>query len=178
SPAGEGWIHYMYPEPGGIFPAWKSTFVRRAILPGGEARLVGCGIHHMQMDRAFVEDVVERAAALIAAEGTKAFPRLRDRTGPFVFMDIYVFVLALDGTELVNAGVPALEGRNLMDMTDLNGRPLVREEIFAAMKDGKAWLEYQWFRPGSNEPARKLTYVRRVEAGAETYIVGSGIYVE
>jgi signal transduction histidine kinase len=177
-PAGEGWIHYMYPEPGGIFPAWKSTFVRRAILPDGEARLVGCGIHHMQMDRVFIEDVVERAAALVAAHGPAAFPRLRDRTGPFVFMDTYVFVLAVDGTELVNAGVPALEGRNLLDVTDLNGKPLVREEIFAAMLHGRAWLDYHWFRPGSNEPARKLTYVRRVEAEAETYIVGSGIYVD
>jgi signal transduction histidine kinase len=177
-PVGEGWIHYMYPEPGGIFPAWKSTFVRRAVLPNGEARLLGCGIYHMQMDRAFIEDVVERAAALIAAHGTEAFPRLRDRTGPFVFMDIYVFVLALDGTELVNAGMPALEGRSLLDVTDLDGKPLVREEIFAAMKDGKAWLEYHWFRPGSNEPARKQSYVRRVQSGKDTYIVGSGIYVE
>ncbi len=26
SPAGEGWVHYMFPEPGGVFPAWKSAF--------------------------------------------------------------------------------------------------------------------------------------------------------
>ena len=176
-PTGEGWLHYMYPEPGGIFPAWKSTFVRRAILPGGEARLVGGGVTHMQMDKSFIEDVVERAAALIAVEGTDAFPRLRDRTGPFVFMDTYVFVLAPDGTELVNAGQPSLEGKNLMDVKDLQGKPLIREEIFAAMQQGSAWLEYEWFRPGSNAPARKRTYVRRVQVGTEAYIVGSGIYL-
>jgi signal transduction histidine kinase len=64
-----------------------------------------------------------------------------------------------------------------MDVKDLQGKPLIREEIFAAMQQGSAWLEYTWFRPGSNEPARKQTYVRRVQVGKEAYIVGSGIYL-
>ncbi|HET9429801.1 MAG TPA: cache domain-containing protein, partial [Chitinophagaceae bacterium] len=33
SPGGEGWIHYMYPEPGDIFPTWKSSFVKRVTFP-------------------------------------------------------------------------------------------------------------------------------------------------
>ena len=24
SPSGEGWMHHMYPEPGDLFPTWKS----------------------------------------------------------------------------------------------------------------------------------------------------------
>ena len=35
SSSGEGWVHYMYPEPGDIFPAWKSTFIKRVTFPSG-----------------------------------------------------------------------------------------------------------------------------------------------
>ena len=178
SPSGEGWVHYMYPEPGNIFPAWKSTFLKRVAFPSGEQHLVGSGVYNMQMDEAFIEDLVEHAAALVAGRGKDAFGQLRDKTGPFVFMDTYVFVESPDGTELVNAAQPSLEGRNLIDLKDLKGNAVIREEIAAAMKDGSAWLDLYWYKPGHNVPARKRTYVRKVESGGETYIVGSGLYVE
>ena len=178
SSSGEGWVHYMYPEPGDIFPTWKSTFVKRVTFPSGKPYVIGCGIYNMQMDKAFVEDVVNRAAALVAAQGKEAFGQLRDKTGPFVFMDTYVFVDTTDGTELVNPAQPSLEGKNLIDLRDLKGKAVVQEEIAAAMKDGSAWLEYYWYKPGHNTPARKQTYVRKVQSGPNTYIVGSGVYLE
>ena len=46
----------------------------------------------MQMDKAFIEDVVNQAATLIAGQGKEAFGQLRDKAGPFIFMDTYVFV--------------------------------------------------------------------------------------
>ena len=174
----EGWVHYMYPEPGDIFPAWKSTFVKRVTYPSGQQHIVCCGIYNMQLDKTFIEDVVNRAAAVVAQRGKDAFGLLRDRAGPFVFMDTYVFVDSADGTELVNPAQPGLEGRNLMDLRDLRGKTVVRDEIAAALKDGSAWLECYWYRPGDNSPARKLTYVRKVQAGNETYIVGSGLYMD
>jgi signal transduction histidine kinase len=145
SPSGEGWVHYMYPEPGDIFPTWKSTF--------------------------------NRAATLIADQGKEAFPQLRDKTGAFVFLDTYVFVDAPDGTELVNAAQPSFEGKNIIDLKDLTGKALARDYIAAAMKDGSAWVEYYWFKPGQNIPARKQAFVRKVQHGQDTFIVGSGLYV-
>jgi signal transduction histidine kinase len=177
-PSSEGWVHYMYPEPGDIFPTWKSTFVKRVTFPSGKQYILGCGIYNMQMNKAFIEDLVNRAAALVSAEGSVAFSQLRDKTGPFVFMDTYVFVQSPNGTELVNPVHPSLEGKNLMDLKDLKGRPVVREQIAAAMKDGSAWLDIYWYRPGTNTPAPKLTYVRKVQSGQQTYIVGSGLYTE
>lgn len=177
-PAGEGWVHYMYPEPGDIFPAWKSVFVKRVVFPSGRQHLVAAGVYNMQLDKAFIQDVVDRAAALIATLGKDAFPRLRDRTGPFVFMDTYVFVDTADGTEVVNAAQPSFEGTNLMGLKDLKGLALADEYISAALRDGSAWVEYWWYRPGTNTPARKQAYVRKVQCGQDTYIVGSGFYTE
>jgi signal transduction histidine kinase len=176
--SGEGWIHYMYPLPGGIFPTWKSTFVKRVMFPSGKHYIIGCGIYQMQMDKAFIEDVVNRAAMLLEREGREAFAHLRDKTGPFVFMDTYVFVESADGTELVNPVFPSLEGKNLMNLKDLQGNKVIRKQHDIVMREGSAWTDMYWYKPGSNTPARKLTYVRKVDTGVETLIVGSGIYTE
>ena len=177
-PSGEGWVHYMYPEPGSIFPTWKSAFVKKVKFPSGKSYVIGCGIYNMKMDRAFIMDVVDRAAALVAERGKDAFGLLRDRTGPFVFMDTYVFVTALDGTELVNPGQPSLEGQNLIGVRDLMGKAVVKDEIALALKEGSGWMDIYWYKPGQNTPARKQTFVRRVQSGQATYIVGSGVYLD
>lgn len=176
SPSGEGWIHYMYPEPGDIFPTWKSTFIKRVQFPSGKPYLIGCGIYNMQMDPAFIEDVVNRAAALVAERGQDAFSQLRDKTGPYLFLDTYVFVNRPDGVEVVNPAQPSLEGKNLMDLKDINGKFVAREYIGLAMTNGSGWVDYYWYKPGQNDPTRKHTYVRKVQHGDETYIVGSGFY--
>jgi signal transduction histidine kinase len=178
SPSGEGWIHYMYPEPGDIFPTWKSTFLKRVTFPSGKQYVIGCGIYNMQMDKAFIEDVVNHAATLVADKGKEAFGQLRDKTGPFVFMDTYVFINTPNGTELVNPAQPSLEGKNLIDMKDVKGKALVQEYIAVAMKDGSGWVEYYWYKPGDNTLARKQAYVRKVQSGQDTYILGSGVYME
>jgi signal transduction histidine kinase len=178
NPSGEGWIHYMYPEPGNIFPTWKSTFLKRVTFPSGTPHIIGCGIYNMQMDKAFIEDVVNRAASRIKERGQEAFGQLRDKRGPFVFMDTYVFVETPEGTELVNAAFPSLEGRNIIDLKDLKGKAFVQEYTAAAMKEGSAWVDYYWYKPGQNTPARKQTFVRKVQSGEDIYIVGSGFYLE
>lgn len=178
SPSKEGWVHYLYPEPGKLFPIWKSTFVKQVLLPSGKPHLVGAGIYNMKMDKAFIEDVVNRAAALVEEQGKGAFGLLRDKTGPFVFMDTYVFVDSPDGTEWVNAAQPTLEGKNLLEAKDASGKYLVRDYIEAAMKSGSAWVSYDWYKPGQNTPTRKQTYVRKVQSKDGTFLVGSGFYPE
>lgn len=178
SPSGEGWVHYMYPEPGDIFPTWKSTFLKRVTFPSGERRLIGSGVYEMEIDEAFIEDVVDRAAALVEERGPAAFDELRDEQGPFVFMDTYVFVDTPGGTELVNGGHPSLEGKNVIELKDVNGKAVAREYIEKAMTDGTAWVEYYWYKPGQNTPTPKQTYARKARHGGKTYIVGSGFYAD
>lgn len=178
NPSGEGWVHYMYPEPGSLFPAWKSTFITRVTSPSGQPYFIGAGVYAMQMDTTLIEDVVTRASALVAARGPEAFAEIRDKTGPFVFMDTYVFVDSTDGVELVNPAQPSIEGTNISDLRDAKGKALAREYIAAALKDGAAWVDYDWYKPGGNTPTHKRAYVRAVRFGTTTYIVGSGLYVD
>lgn len=93
-------------------------------------------------------------------------------------MDTYVFVDDLDGTELVNPAQPSLEGKNLLDLKDLRGKSVVRDQINIAMKKGSGWHEYYWYPPGNNTSALKQAYIRKVQFDGQTYIVGSGLYVK
>lgn len=176
SPSGEGWVHYQYPEPGNIFPMWKSTFVKRTTFPNGKDYIVGCGIYDMQMDDSFVTDAVNRAAALIAQHGKDAFPEIRDKKGPFVFMDNYVFVDDMNGTELVCGGHPELENRNLIDLKDVNGKYVMRACLNAVANKDTGWVDYMWYKPGENAPARKRSFIRKVTSPDGTYIVGAGYF--
>ena len=177
SPKGEGWVHYMYPEPGDIFPTWKSSFLKRVTFPSGKQYLVGCGIYNMDMDKAFIEDVVNRAALLVEEKGMEAFSQLRDKTGPFLFMDTYVFVDSPDGTELLNPAQPSLEGKSLIDLKDTKGKFIVRDYIRIALEKGSGWIDYYWYKPGNNTPALKKTYVRKAQFNGDTFIIGSGLYL-
>ncbi len=173
---GEGWVHYLYPEPGDIFPIWKSSYVKKVKFPSGKQYIIGCGVYNMQMDKVFIEDIVNRASNLVEREGKGAFAQLRDKKGPFIFLDTYVFVNNPEGVELVNAAQPSLEGKNMMGVKDVYGKFLVRDYINAAMKNGSAWTDYYWYKPGESTPVRKHTFVKKVVSGKETYIVGSGYY--
>ncbi|HEU5052911.1 MAG TPA: cache domain-containing protein [Hanamia sp.] len=173
---GEGWVHYMYPEPGQVFPTWKSSFVKRITYPDGRQFIIGSGIYNMKMDKALIEDVVNRAASLVKEQGKEAFMQLRDKKGSFVFMDTYVFVDNMEGVELVNPAQPSLEGKNLMNEKDLNGKFIEREIIGGVTKKDSGWIDYYWYKPGKNEPALKQTFVKKVQHGNETYIVGAGFY--
>jgi signal transduction histidine kinase len=69
-----------------------------------------------------------------------------------------------------------LEGKNLIHVKDVKGQQFVRDYIAAAEKGGSAWVDYYWYRPGQNEPAKKRAYVRKVQSNGNTYIIGSGFY--
>jgi signal transduction histidine kinase len=174
--SGEGWVHYMYPEPNQLFPIWKSAFIKRVTLPSGKMELIGSGSYNMQVDKTMIEDVVDKAAELIKNKGPKAFDELRDPKGPFFFMNTYVFVDTPKGVELVNPAYPSLEGSNIANLKDAKGKTLARDYINAALKYGSHWVEYYWYRPGSNTPTLKKAFVKKVEYGDNVYIVGSGLY--
>lgn len=176
SKTGEGWVHYMWPEPGDIFPTWKSSFLKKVTFPSGKEYIVGSGIYNMQMDKVFIEDLVNRAADLVAQKGKVSFTELRDKSGPYYFMETYVFVENPQGVELVNGAYPVMEGMNFSDTKDPNGKYAVRDYIDAAKKKGSAWTSYHWYKPGDNKPTLKHAFVRKVQFGGETYIVGSGYY--
>jgi len=179
SPSGEGWVYYEWPKPDELYDSQKAVFVKKAISPSKKEYLVGSGVYDMKLEKPMIIERVEKAAALIQRDGRAALDRIRDHTGEFNFMDVYVFVDTMDGTELVNPGFPNIEGTNIMNYKDYNGRLIVKEYIDLANANGSGWIEYDWPKPGQSTPSKKQTYVKKVTTvDGETFIVGCGVYLE
>lgn len=118
------------------------------------------------------------AAELINSEGDAALAKIKDPNGEFRFADGagYVWVHNLDGVMVMHPIKPALDGKGLMEMRDVNG-----VYLFVAMNElveekGEGWVPYSWPKPGQNDSSPKVSYVVLVEKGDKSYVAGAGMY--
>ncbi len=125
--------------------------------------IVAFSVAALSDDRATREEaraMAEKAAAHFGAVGAAtAFadfqkPEWRDR-------DLYVFGVNTDGTQSAHGANPALVGRNVLDMLDMDGK--LTNRAMLAIED-RGWVEYKWRNPATNAIEPKLTYVIRVNA--------------
>ncbi len=180
----DGWVHYLWAEPGEIFPLWKSSYVTLVRDPSGKGYALGSGIYNMRLEKRFIVDTVTAAAELIEEKGRLAFREIQDESSRFVYQDVYVFVLTMDGKAVVDPAFPAdeasqvsLEGRNLYDFQDAVGKYPVREMIVKLKKADSAWVMYMWPRTGEVRPSKKVAYIRKARLDGRTLIVGSDLFL-
>ncbi|MCD6329375.1 MAG: cache domain-containing protein [Candidatus Cloacimonetes bacterium] len=170
-----GWSHYLWNIPGQEEPTWKSTYVQSAIAPSGKKYITGCGLYDMKMERAFIIDQVNEAAEIINAEGIAAFEELRDPKSEYIFNNNYVFVLDDEGMLLVH---PEIEGTNLYDTQDVNGKYFIRDMLEVGRENGCGWVDYWWNKPGEDEASAKSSYVKQIAVDGDILVVGVGVYLE
>ncbi len=70
---------------------------------------------------------------------------------------------------------PELNGTNLRDYKDADGKYLFREFVAKCRAGGSGFVEYMWPKPGELKPVDKISYVRLFEPWG--WIIGSGIYL-
>jgi signal transduction histidine kinase len=174
--AGEGWVHYEWPKPESEVPIWKSTFLKKAVSPSGKAYLVGSGLYEMPVDKAFVIYNVDQAAKLLTQKGNDAFDELRALSGPYRFINCYIFIKDMHGNELFNAAFPELEGTNIVELRDADNQFFVKDEIKILQNRDYCWNDYMWPKPGQEEPSLKRVFVKKALVDGEILIVGCGYY--
>jgi signal transduction histidine kinase len=123
---------------------------------------------------AFVND----AAAAVEKKGTQVFPQFRNKDGKWVKDDMYIFVWGLNGMRYVYPPNPAGEGKNMLDLIDVNGKPIGRMFVEAVTQNGPSgWVHYQWPKIDGARPLWKSTYlVKTTSPAGKKYLVGSGLY--
>ncbi|MFZ1813473.1 MAG: cache domain-containing protein [Rhizobiaceae bacterium] len=89
--------------------------------------------------------------------------------------DGYFYVYEENGTNLVHPRLPELVGKNWIDLTDPNGKPVIRELIEGA-KQGGRFTRYVWNKPSINADAEKLGYSLYLDKW--DWMMGSGLYVD
>ncbi len=122
--------------------------------------------------------LVSDGKTLVEADGEGACAAFKEEGSRWLDGEKYLFILDLDGMEVCHPANPELEGTNILDLTDADGRPLIRhllQAVAGEKRDG--WTHYQWPKPGENTPTWKTTYGMRVQGSdGREYVVASGLY--
>jgi signal transduction histidine kinase len=133
------------------FPAWSAEFATK--------------------DEAVA--MVKKAVAFIGQQGVdKAYAEITNKGGQFTDRDLYVVVYGLDGKVLAHGGNAKLVGKEMIDATDVDGKPFVKERVALAKKQADFWQDYKFVNPVSKKIEPKQMYCQRV---GETAVCG-GVY--
>ena len=117
--------------------------------------------------------LAEKAAALVAAEGEKAFPTIADPNGAFHQGELYVTVIDRQGVVRATLN-PKLIGVNMWEATDPDGVKFTQLGWKATEQSDTAWVSYKFSNPETKKIEPKKAWVHRVG----DYIVQAGVYVK
>ena len=88
----------------------------------------------------------------------------------------YFWVNDLDCKIITHPIKPKLNGKNLKDLKDPNGKYLFAEFARVCRESGEGYVDYYWSKPGSEKPVAKLSFVQLYKPW--NWVVGTGIYLD
>ena len=118
------------------------------------------------------------ASLILKKDGMDSLAYFQNNRNLFHTPDYYLYIYDMNGTNIYHAGMEYLEGKNLWDVTDKNGKKVV-QLVIEALEDKNnphAWVHYSWWEPGNFYPVPKSSCHFRVTTpdGKELF-VGGGI---
>jgi methyl-accepting chemotaxis protein-2 (aspartate sensor receptor) len=117
--------------------------------------------------------MVESAIAYLKAHGQdKTFAEVNNKLGRFCDRDLYVVVYDIRGRNLAHGANAKNIGQDLIDATDGDGKPFMRERVAMMEKQSKGWQDYKYVNPITKQMEPKTMYIERVG----NLILGCGIY--
>jgi len=89
--------------------------------------------------------------------------------------DGYFFVYNYKGVNIAHPRKPELEGKNLFNFQDANGKYLIQDLITQA-KQGGGFTRYLWDKPSAGKAVEKLGY--SIGLDKWQWMVGTGLYID
>lgn len=118
--------------------------------------------------------MVQQVIASIKANGKeKTLAEVNNTTsGKFRDRDLYVTINDLNGKNLAHGANTKMQGKDLIDLKDADGKYFMRERIEMAKTKGKGWQDYKFVNPVSKQIEPKSMYFEKYE----DMIINCGIY--
>lgn len=88
----------------------------------------------------------------------------------------YIWINDLAPKMVMHPLRPELNGKDLSDNKDPNGKALFVEMVNVCKEKGKGFVRYAWPKAGSTKPVPKLSYVELYQPWG--WILGTGIYID
>ena len=158
----------------GVFGTSYAATSEELSKAAAEKAAVGAPITGDQADQIIAR--VEKAAALLQAEGKAALDKFRGES-EFIGNGTYIWIHNLSGVMVMHPMKFKLDGKQILGIKDPNGKRLFSAMNTLSKKSGAGWVDYMWAKPGSNKPVPKISYVKLVK-GDDDYVVGCGIYCD
>jgi len=123
--------------------------------------------------KAEAQAMVKKAIVFYKANGKdKALAVFSDPKGQFVDRDLYIFVYDLNGKCVAHGFNQKMIGKDLLEMTDSEGKAYVKERVTIAKTKGNGWQDYMFTDPISKKLEHKTAYIEKVD----DIIIGCGVY--
>ncbi len=103
---------------------------------------------------------------LDAIESLKADNNLND----------YVFIYDVDGNLIHYPVDQTKEGKNLYNIQDREGKPVIQELINVSKNKNGGYVEYVWFKPEIKDLAKKISYAQSYPKW--NWVIGKGVYLD
>jgi methyl-accepting chemotaxis protein len=88
----------------------------------------------------------------------------------------YMWVNDMQGRMVMHPIKPEMNGKDLSDFKDPDGRRLFSDMVDIVRKSGHGYYDYLWPKPGSAEPVSKRSYVEGFAPWG--WLVGSGVWTQ
>lgn len=90
--------------------------------------------------------------------------------------DDYLFAYDLEGYTWIHGTKPEREGKNYIDSKDPTGKLYIRLWIDLLKKDGEAYMDYMFAKPGADKPLPKISYGKVFAPWG--WFLATGVYIE
>lgn len=120
--------------------------------------------------------LVKKAVAYYKSVGKeKAFAEYNKPDGQFSNLKkgLYITVYDFNGKCLASGAIKAMIGKDLIDLKDVDGLPIIRKGLEICRTKGSGWLHYKWANPANKKITKKTTYVELLD---NSYMIACGAY--
>ncbi|MDK9719111.1 MAG: methyl-accepting chemotaxis protein [Trichlorobacter sp.] len=142
----------------------------------------------MQEKQTAVRELVQQATSMLTSyqkqieSGTltreEAMKRASERIASIRYDDgnNYLWINDLGPKMVMHPLKPELNGKDLTDNKDPQGKALFVEMVAVCKDKGKGFVHYAWGKPGNSTPVPKISYVELYQPWG--WIIGTGIYID
>ena len=169
-----------------LLKKWSFLIISSAILLSTVSFISGCQSKYEDLDLTMYQyrdtkDLVRfvyNASLILEKDDMKSLDYFRNNRNLFKTKDYYLYIYDVNGTNIYHAGMEHLEGKNLWDLTDKDGKKAV-QLVIKALEDKNnphAWVHYSWWEPGKFYPVPKSSCHLKVQTpDGKRLFVGGGL---
>jgi len=154
---GEGFVDYFWPKYGADQPQPKLSYVK-LFKPWNW--VIGSGVYMEVADAKLQAD----SAAII--EKLRYGQELKD----------YFWINDMNPTMIMHPYKPELNGKDLSQNADPNGKKLFVEFVKVCRENGEGFVDYFWPKYGADKPQPKVSFVKLFKNW--NWVIGTGMYID